>query len=288
MQYTKPALDLPQQADLILARGLVADRQALIDRLQAVGYYRLYAYLHPFKLPDNTFVTGTTLDEVWYRYTFDRQLRLLVMDAIERVEVSVRAALVTTLTISGGPFAHLDIRRFPDAHPLQHQRFLDDLRDSAQRSNEVFVEHFKATYDEFPDLPLWAAAEIMTFGSMFTLFKMSGKHVQSVISPTYAVPARVLLNWLLTVNYVRNLCAHHARMWNRELSIRPMIPFEKNDPRWHAAGTLDNRRIFTVLSLLGSCCSVLHPLQVGVKGPSTSSVVTHPCHQGPWDSRQIG
>jgi len=250
LQYTKPALGYAQQADLVLGRGLIADRQQLIGRLEAVGYYRLCAYWHPFKLPGNTFVPGTTFDEVWRRYTFDRQLRLLVMDAIERVEVSVRSTLVTTLTLSSGPFAHLDIRRFPDASPDQHRRFLADLRESAQRSNEVFVDHFRATYDEYPDLPLWTAAEIMTFGAMFTLFKMSGKHVQTGIAARYSVPARVMLNWLLTINYVRNLCAHHSRLWNRELAIRPMIPFAKNDPRWHAAGLVDNRRVFAVLSLL--------------------------------------
>jgi abortive infection bacteriophage resistance protein len=250
VKFLKPALTYEQQADLLLARGLIAERAVLIRRLQSVGYYRLCAYWHPFRQPDESFRAGTTLDTVWERYTFDRQLRLTVMDAIERVEVAVRTDLITDLALRGGPFAHLDIRTFPGVLPDKHHRLLDELRDGALRSSEVFVEHFKQTYDEFPDLPIWAAAEIMSFGTMFTLFKMSGKHVQNRLARHYGVSGKVLFSWLLTLNYVRNLCAHHSRLWNRELSIRPLIPDSRNDPRWHTPRPVLNNRVFAVLTLL--------------------------------------
>jgi|SRR5882672_1867868 len=250
LQFCKPALPYDQQADLLLKRGLIADRVKLIGRLRAVGYYRLCAYWHPFKQPDETFKGGTTLDIVWERYTFDRQLRLALIDAIERVEVAVRTSLIHTLALQGGPFVHVSVGNFPNVPTDQHRRFIDDLRDDAQRSSEVFVEHFKSTYDEFPDLPIWAAAEIMTFGMMFTLFRMSGKHVQVSVASRYKLSGKVLFNWLLTLNYVRNLCAHHARLWNRELAIRPMIPDQKHDPRWHRPVPIGNRRLFSVLTLL--------------------------------------
>ena len=250
MKYTKPSLTYEQQADLVLSRGLATDRQVLIERLRAVGYYRLSAYWHPFKRPDDTFAPDTTLDIVWQRYTFDRQLRLMVMDAIERVEVALRSALITNLTSRFGPFAHLDPRAFPGINPDEHRRLLDDLRDGAQRSSEVFVEHFKRTYDDFPDLPLWAAAEIMTFGNMFTLFRISGKHTQVGLARSYGVTGKVLFSWLLTLNYVRNLCAHHARLWNRELALKPLIPDAKHDPSWYGARPVGNNRIFAVLTIL--------------------------------------
>ncbi|MFA5800678.1 MAG: Abi family protein [Candidatus Peribacteraceae bacterium] len=249
MKYAKPSLTYEQQADLVLSRGLATDRQILIERLRAVGYYRLSAYWHPFKRPDDTFAPGTTLDTVWQRYTFDRQLRLMVMDAIERVEVAIRSALITNLTLRFGPFAHLDPRAFPGINPDEHRRLLDDLRDGAQRSSEVFVEHFKRTYDDFPDLPLWAAAEIMTFGNMFTLFRISGKHTQKALAQPYGVTGKVLFSWLLTLNYVRNLCAHHARLWNRELALKPLIPDAKHDPRWYGERPVGNNRIFAVLTI---------------------------------------
>ncbi len=83
MKYTKPALSFPQQADLLIGRGLVADRAELIQRLSSVSYYRLSAYWYTFRIlgdPDDKLIAGTTLATVWKRYVFDRQLRLLVSD----------------------------------------------------------------------------------------------------------------------------------------------------------------------------------------------------------------
>lgn len=250
LKYFKPATTYEQQADLLLQRGLAANRDVLLRRLQSVGYYRLCAYWHPFKRPDDSFEPGTNFDTIWQRYTFDRQLRLLVMDGIERVEVAVRTVLLTELALRGGPFVHLDIRNFHGVASDTHARFVAELRDGAQRSREVFVDHFRATYDEFPDLPIWAAAEIMSFGHMLTLFNMSGKHVQNTVAARYNLPGIVLQSWLLTLNYVRNLCAHHSRLWNRELAIRPAIPYAKRHPEWHGTVPIDNRRVFAVLTLL--------------------------------------
>lgn len=97
MEYTKPPLTFEEQADLLLHRGLIADRGILLARLRSVSYYRLSGYTFPFRDGADTFRSGTTLDEVWARYTFDRRLRLMVMNAIERVEVCVRTELVYCL-----------------------------------------------------------------------------------------------------------------------------------------------------------------------------------------------
>jgi len=97
VKYQKHALSFTEQADRLLARGLVADRSELIDRLASVNYYRLSAYWYTFRIegdPDERLIPGTTLATVWKRYVFDRQLRLLVMDAIERVEVAIRTQIV--------------------------------------------------------------------------------------------------------------------------------------------------------------------------------------------------
>ena len=93
MKFGKPPLSYADQANLLIARGLiVGNRDVLLSQLASVGYYRLCAYWYPFKQADETFVTGTSFDTIWDRYVFDRHLRLLVMDAIERVEVAVRCS----------------------------------------------------------------------------------------------------------------------------------------------------------------------------------------------------
>jgi abortive infection bacteriophage resistance protein len=89
----------------------------------------LSAYWHPFKRPDESFAPDTTLDKVWRRYTFDRHLRLLVMDAIERVEVAVlRTLMVEHHARKYGPFGYRDARNFhPEFAGLDHQRMVDEI-----------------------------------------------------------------------------------------------------------------------------------------------------------------
>lgn len=180
-----------------------------------------------------------------------------MMDAIERFEVAIRCALVDDLAVSLGPFAHLDSKNFPNAYPGQHHHFCEEIRERAKKSSELFVKHFEATYEGFPDLPIWAAAETMSFGTMFTLFKMSPYSVQKRVAQRFSIPSPVMANWLKTLNYVRNLCAHHSRVWNRELAIRPFIP--KHDPRWHGSAPIQNDRAFVVLTQLNFLMRLIAP-----------------------------
>lgn len=97
MEYSKPWLIFERQADLLInERGLIADRDCLIAHLADIGYYRLSGYWYNFKRKpvsdedgekDERFVEGTTFEQVWKLYVFDRQFRLVVLDAIERIEV---------------------------------------------------------------------------------------------------------------------------------------------------------------------------------------------------------
>ena len=107
MKYLKPALSFQEQADLLISRGLLADRDELISYLKQVNYYRVTGYLYPFKQSDDSeeFIAGTTLEMIQERYRFDSELRLLILSAIEKIEVSIlRTLLVEQLTGKYGPF----------------------------------------------------------------------------------------------------------------------------------------------------------------------------------------
>ena len=110
MKYTKPPLTFEQQADLLLSRGMQGDRSVMIDRLGAVNYYRLSGYWHIFRTgTSHQFRPNTTFDFVWQPYIFDRRLRLLVMDAIERIEVTVRTQLAYHHShLARSPFGYAD------------------------------------------------------------------------------------------------------------------------------------------------------------------------------------
>lgn len=251
MKYTKPSLTIEQQADRLLERGLVADRAQLVGILSEISYYRLSGYLFPYRNTDGkSFKSGTQFSVVFEQYLFDRQLRVLVIDAIERIEVSVKAKLVNLCTEKFGAFAHIDRSHFPGMTLESHRKLMDKIHQTTDRSKEAFIQHYFETYTSETEVPLWMAAEIMDFGAMFTLFKHLEQYHKRDIAMEYGLSAKILESWLMTLNYIRNLCAHHGRLWNRVISIKPYMPDKKNRPEFHLPESIRNERMFAVLSLL--------------------------------------
>jgi len=267
-QYAKPSLDVEQQLELLVGRGIVVDDMGFARHaLGHVSYYRLSAYSYPFRsyeIPD-AFVGGTTFAKVWQYYRFDRRLKVVVLDAVERVEIAVRTKLVNLFTAQYGAFGYRDAANF--ASPTDAQRFaatLGFIDRETEKSNEEFVVHFRATYDTAQGLPLWMAAELMTFGNLLTLFRMLKKKDKKAIAREFGLNAAVLESWLTVLNYVRNVCAHHGRLWNRHLPIYPDLP--DKDARWHDdAFPVNPNRIYSVLTLLRFMLNEIAP-QSGWKG----------------------
>lgn len=258
MNYTKPALSFEQQAQLLIDRGLlVPEKDELVGHLRVVNYYRLSAYWYPFKQVDpangqERFAPNTTFEFIWRRYSFDRQLRLLIMDALERVEVAVlRTLLVEQFTLLHGPFGYRDLKNFsPKFLKPEFIRLLNEIDESVKRSKEEFVARFQQKYTSEPHLPLWIAVEVMTFGHLFTFYRNLNRAEKQSLSSVFNIYPPVLDSWLHTLNFVRNACAHHSRLWNRILPIRPQLPDQRNRPEWHAPAKFDNLHIFAVLTLL--------------------------------------
>jgi abortive infection bacteriophage resistance protein len=259
MQYTKPALTFEEQADLIISRGLVVDRAILIDVLKNVNYYRLSGYLYPYRtLPGDEFKPGTTFDQVWRHYTFDRQLRVITMDALERFEVSIKNQIINFISKSFGPFGYIEHTNFPYLSADDHATLLKTIAVESERSKEEFVRHFRLKYgDTHPNLPLWMSGEIISFGCSITMFR--GIKDKSIIVDHYGVPKDVLISWLKTLNVIRNICAHHGRLWNRELGVKPYIPRKKDFPQWHEPVTINNNRVFGILTILNYLLKIAAP-----------------------------
>ena len=260
MKYTKHPLTYEDQADLLISRNLIADRDLLISYLNTVNYYRFSGYLHPYLNKDDSFRSGTTLDMVWRHYIFDRRLRLLVMDAIEKVEVAVRTSAVYHFSHAHGPFGHVYWNNLCNLSSVGHQDWLDCLDKETNRSKEAFVTHFKNKYGtSHKHLPLWMAAEIMTFGALLTLYKGMNDSLQKTVAGEYAMPDRLFKSWLTSLNAIRNICAHHGRLWNRELGYKPLLPAPHKHPEWHAPVTIPNNRVFVILTILKYMISVISP-----------------------------
>ena len=261
MKFTKPPLTFEDQADLLIRRGMIADRTLLVQRLASVNYYRLSGYWFHRRQPDDTFIPGTAFDIIWDQYVFDRQLRLLVMDAVERVEVAVRTQLSYHHAHMHGTFGYADDpASLPKLSAAQRNELIARIQDEVGRSKETFVAHFFKKYgDQHKDLPAWMATEVMSFGSVLKLLRSSSKQVKNAVAHRFGVAYEVLDSWLWMFNEVRNICAHHGRLWNRELGNKPMIPLAKHHPDWHRPVAIKNHRVFAVLTVSGYCLRRIAP-----------------------------
>lgn len=251
-QYQKPAVSFTDQLELLKSRGLVVDDEPLaISQLSSISYYRLSAYWYPYRERDengsvgDNFVQNTSFGDVINLYEFDRHLRLLVIDALERIEVYVRTLISYQLAHAYGAFGHNDPSNF---HPsFKHAKWLAKLSREAERSSDAFIAHYKNKYAGFPQLPIWMITEVMSLGSLSFGYKGLKHTDKKAISNQLGLHHKCLADWLHKLTYIRNVCAHHSRLWNRELSLRPSRP---RDAHWNAPFTPRNDRVFYVLLML--------------------------------------
>jgi abortive infection bacteriophage resistance protein len=171
MHYLKPALTFEQQLELIIARGLIVrDRDRALHCLQRKGYFRLSAYFLPFKQRDHDgnyidkFIPGSCFEDAILLYKFDADLRLLVIQAIDRVEIALRTSITYHLGQALGRFGYIDPNNFTPFVPsaghgipcsgFDHNQFLARINNDIGQSKEDFVRHYRAKYHLEPHLPI--------------------------------------------------------------------------------------------------------------------------------------
>lgn len=229
MRYDKIPLAIPDQIERLLGRGLVCDRpERLQHYLTHVGYYRLSAYWLPFEMPvedgaisrTHKFRPGTTFDQVLALYIFDRKLRLLVMEAIERIETAVRSHWANALSLRFGSHAHMQSELFKC--PWQHIADLARIAAELKDSSETFIAHYRKRYSEPYMPPIWAVVETMSLGALSRWFK-STRDTESKreVARCLGMPTIEILEQVLhALTPVRNICAHHGRLWNRRFTLQ--------------------------------------------------------------------
>ena len=250
MKYEKLPLSFKEQAEKLISRGLEGDKNLLINTLKNVNYYRLSGYLHPYKNSDDSFKSGTTFEKVWSHYTFDRHLRLMVMDAIERIEISIRTKLIYYIGHETEAFGYFDLCCYPNMTKKEFFLLVKIITDEVERSSEVFVKHFYNKYgDMHKVLPIWMAGEIVSLGCTLKIYEGISNKIKQNVATDYGVPDEVLLSWIRTVHAIRNICAHHGRLWNRTLGVKPRIPKEKKYPEWHQPTKITQDKVFGILTI---------------------------------------
>ncbi|MDI9859628.1 Abi family protein [Flectobacillus roseus] len=235
MQYSKPALTINDQLDQLENRGLlINDRNFAYNFLENVSYYRLAGYWwslqsdkinHIFK-PKSDFQTVANL------YNFDKDLRALVFNYIEKIEISLRTRMIYQLSTQHNPNWFEDSSLFQNQADFKSN--LDIIDDELKRCKEVFIkEHFKK-YDSFstktPQFnrpPAWKTIEIISMGHLSRLYGnlKNNLKVKNDIPDAFLVPNHTFFSsWLQSISLIRNFCAHHSRLWNKTLVTTPRLP----------------------------------------------------------------
>lgn len=262
MKFSKPPLFIEQQIRLLRSRGMTIDNPDRAARYLAhINYYRLRAYWLPFEEKaegtEHHFKAGTTFNEALTLYLLDRKFRLLVMEAIERLEISFRTRFAHELALKYGSHAHLDASLFKRSD-IYHQH-IENLKGEISRSQETFIEHYRATYDD-PELPpIWAVCEVMTFGQLSMWFKnLKCSSDRNAIARIYGIHEVILGSFMHHLTHIRNLTAHHCRLWNRRIVFTMSIPTlpvdlaKQFNPKTH-------RNIYNTLVMLGYLLKLISP-----------------------------
>lgn len=257
-----PPLSITQLASKLIQNGLVcpdaAERKLLEQRLHCISYYRLEEFSWPYREPGHadstarrsTFKPGVSIRQIWNTYVFDRRLRMLLLDAIERFEVALKNNITQVLVETAGyNNPQTDMTLLPKFAALDPQgvsrlaRWLQKANKAYAESQEVRIEHCRKVHGtkDVKDLPLWILMEILTFGGMRTLYEAMDSTLQQQVAKLMGVEPGVLNGSVKLLHQVRNCCAHHSRVWNRKWSKPgrnkqrsiPLFSVQPVQPEWY-------------------------------------------------------
>jgi len=224
MKFAKSPLSLQEQILHIEKHYKIkCKNKSLIEKyLFHCNYYKVRGYWLFFEEIEKE----VYFEEVINLYEFDKKLRMLFMNYIEIVETSIKSIFAYHLTNKYGS-SHIHLRKCIFHNEKYYYQSIEQLKNNYANSKEIYANHFKTKYDE--DLPpLWASVEIMTLGEISKWFSNLNKYDQKEISNYYNFPAPSLRTLLINLTEVRNICAHHSRLWNKRLTKAISIPRRLN------------------------------------------------------------
>jgi abortive infection bacteriophage resistance protein len=260
----KPPLTIADQISLLKQRGMLfRDESSAPHFLLNISYYRLKGYWWDTQTDhtNHSFKPNTLFEDIVDRYNFDRHLRLLLFDAIERIEIGLRTKMIYHLSLNYGSLWYLNANLFDN---LQlHQLLLSDLKKEFDRSPEIFIKDQKKRYPQ-QDADAW---KIMEVASMGTLSKMY-KNLKHQLPEKAAIANEMghalhneLSSWLEAITYVRNIVAHHSRLWSRTMVKRPIERITKPRGKWLSQPlvAVQSKKPFLIISCMLYLCDHVTP-----------------------------
>ena len=252
MNYNKQPASIADQIAKLKSRGLkIADDRKAASYLSNISFYRLRAYTYPFQdnvNPNHPFISPISLDDILNLYVFDRQFRLLVLNVIEKIEISMRTQVIYNWAMSYGSHWQLQGNLFRNS--VQFAKDYTRLQQEVDRSVETFIDHYKSKYTNPSEPPSWMSLEVSSFGLLSLIFRnlKMGKEKKAVTRYYGLNDVGVLENWMHSFSNIRNICAHHGRLWNRRLTAHVKLP------KWTAYPFVQNQHIYRYKMYTALCC----------------------------------
>jgi abortive infection bacteriophage resistance protein len=248
--YTKVALTYTQQLQQLKKRGLhIPDEEYFLHLLEVKSYYRLSGYWYPLleNKEEHIFKPGADFDTAYKIYCFDRELRHFVLAELEKIEIGIRAKMIYILSHQFGPFWYEEHTLFRNEE--KHARLMEKLQVEYDRGDEEFILAFKNKYTN-PLPPSWILMEVTSFGSLSLIYSnLKPGKVKRDIAKEFGLADSVFSSWIHSIVYLRNVCAHHSRLWNRVMSIQPFIP-RRTYSQWLIQNNVPNNTTYFILSML--------------------------------------
>jgi len=257
--YNKPFLTHQAQISLLKSRGMkFADETKALHLLKRIGYYRLSVYWRPL-LADKknlVFKPNADFETAFALYKFDRELRQLILSELEKIEIAVRSQIAYSLSTVHGSFWLEDETLFAETN--KYHSTIAKIQSELERSDEEFVITFKENYSN-PLPPAFITLEITSFGALSRLYEnLKPGIVKREIAKTFGLADSAFVSWLHAFVYTRNVCAHHARLWNKPMQIQPLFP-RHPQLAWLTDKTVSNNRIYYVLSMIIYLLNTVNP-----------------------------
>jgi len=246
---------------LLRNRGLgIYNEQEAVDCLTNIGYYRLSAYCYPLlKFPkhEHFYKSKSSFDLVMNMYRFDRELRLLLFDEIEKIEVAIRSAMSNKITeVLNDVFWITNAANFYNS--TIYSKTIDLIQTEIDKSKEDFISHFRLKYsDQYP--PVWMIVEVIPFGLLCGIYNnLNSAKLKKKVAAHFGLSSSVFSSWMISLVNLRNLCGHHSRAWNREI---PVIPAEPRLPAfpWINSATTNMKRIYYRICMIKYLLFTVYP-----------------------------
>lgn len=262
MKYQKPPLTTEDCIHLLKLRGLaISDQDRALKYIESIGYFRLTGYMFHLqsKDGDHTFKNATSFEQIINLYQFDKKLRAIVLEYLERLEIYMRAKLTNLYSLSHGFFWYNEQSHYAD--PTTYEIINEEIRESFKDPKEQFLKAFKNKYTSESLPPSNMALEILSLGKLAKLYKgLKNEQTKIQIATDFDLPSNILTSWLIYLANVRNICAHHSRLWNKKVTVdRPIFP-QREKYKLNGSTPLDmNTTMYGITSIIDKLLSSFNP-----------------------------